>query len=64
MKKILGILLLAITLCSGITVLAQKPTMQKNNSAGDSHGRRHHRRHHRRWHKRHGDMHKNGNKNH
>ena len=57
MKKSLGILMLAITLLSGITVLAQNTnsstTMQGPTMAGNSgHRRRHHRRGHRRWHRR------------
>ncbi len=57
MKKVLGILMLAITLLSGITVLAQNSnsstTMKGPGMSEGRHGRRHHwRRHHRRWHRR------------
>jgi hypothetical protein len=61
MKKILGILLLGVTLLSGITVLAAT-----SGSAGTSMGAgdKHHHRHHRRWHRRHGGAMKNGNMKH
>jgi len=60
MKKCFGILMLAITLLSGITVLAQNtnssttmsgPSM--NRSMSSSRRRHHRRRHQRRWHRRH-----------
>ena len=54
MKKFFGILMLAVTLLSGITVLAQdkdKDKEMKGNTMNSGRGRRHHRRHHSRWHR-------------
>ena len=63
MKKMLGILLLVVTLLSGITVLAGQDNKKSGgNEAGHGHGRRHHRRHHR-WARRHGRRHATGNAN-
>jgi hypothetical protein len=55
MKKYLGILMLAVTLISGITVLAQNSNSSTTmKGPGMSSGRGgHQRRHHRRWHRRH-----------
>lgn len=62
MKKMFGILMLLVTLLSGLTVLAaNSSTSGTSMGAGDKH--KHHRRHHRRWHKRGGAM-KNGNTKH
>jgi len=55
MKKMFGILMLVVTLLSGLTVLAQNSnssTTMVPTNANAPRGR-HHRRHHR-WHRRHG----------
>lgn len=64
MKRMIGILLLVVTLLSGITVLAAAQDHKKSGgpSAGHGEGRRHHRRHHR-WQRRHGRRHATGNAN-
>ncbi|HXM35924.1 MAG TPA: hypothetical protein VN920_12095 [Pyrinomonadaceae bacterium] len=60
MKKMFGILLLVVTLLSGITVLARNPnsTKTERHIGGEALGGRPHRRHYRhrwhRWHRRHG----------
>jgi hypothetical protein len=64
MKRVFGILMLAVTLLSGITVFAQdnkNGRMSGKNMGGESH-RRH--RHHRRWHRRHRGAMKNDNMKH
>jgi hypothetical protein len=63
MKKMFGILMLVVTLLSGITVLAQNSNSSTTStpSMGRRHGRRHHRRQARR-HRRHG-RHATGNAN-
>jgi hypothetical protein len=63
-KRTFGILMMAVTLLAGITVLAQnnnRSTSMQGTKMG-SHKRRHHRRWHRRWHRRGGAMNKNANK--